>query len=131
MILIDSCVWIDNLSGRSTHETQFLGRINNSEFEICTSGIIFFEVLRGIADLNKRRQVKSALKNLPFYNYSHHSFEKILHYDLLCRRHGVTLPKLGDWLIIQTALEHNLELLSSDKDFKKVLPWVPIKLIQI
>ena len=43
---------------------------------------------------------------------------------------GLILQKLGDWLIVQTVLDHGLELLTSDKDFSKILPCVPLNLVR-
>lgn len=132
MILVDSCVWIDYLRGRKTPEVHFLEQFeSNFEREICISGIIYSEVLRGISRVQQRTQAAKALTKLERKDFHSTSYEKMLQHDLTCRKHGITLSKLGDWLILQTALDHNLELLTSDDDFKKIFPYVPLKLVNL
>ncbi len=131
MILVDTCVWIDFLRSRVTPQVQFLHQVQDSpSYEICISGVIYFELLRGIPDKRERMQVQQQLEVLERKDILPGSFEKMLEYDLLCRGRGITLPGVADWLIAQTAIDHNLELLTSDKDFSLILPYVPLKVLQ-
>lgn len=132
MILVDSCVWIDYLKGRESAGTLFVDRlIARADAELCVSGIIAFEVLRGVSEPGERKLVTRIFERLERRDYRHDSLAETLRYDLNCRRHGVTLSKLGDWLIVQTALDHDLELLTSDKDFRRIAPYVPVRLVPI
>ena len=132
MILVDSCVWIDHLRGESTAGTAFLDRmIEQAQAELCVSGIIVFEVLRGVVHPAERKSIAGVFNGLERRDYRHGSIDEILRHDLNCRRRGVTLPKLGDWLIVQTALDHDLELLTTDRDFRKIAPHVPVRLVPL
>ena len=132
MILVDTCVWIDYFRDKRTPATDLLREFEGqADADICISSIIYFEILRGISNPRRRRFVAEALNRLERRDCPFSSVETMIRYDLLCRRHGVNLPKLGDWLIIQTALDHHLELLSSDRDFARILPYVPLQLVRI
>ncbi len=132
MILVDSCVWIDHLAGRENPAVSFFKRITEeANGEICISGLIYLEVLRGIERPSDRHRVASIFEKLICLDFSHGSYKKILGHDQECRKHGLNLPKLGDWLIIQTALDHDLEILTSDKDFLKINRYIPFKLVHL
>ena len=132
MILVDTCVWIDLLQGRRTAAVRILEQIEErAEVEICVSGIIIFEVLRGISDPRRRRFVSDVFATLERRDYRHGSMHEMLEHESACRRGGLSLPRLGDWLIIQTALDHDLEILSSDEDFVKISSCVPIRLARV
>lgn len=132
MILVDTCVWIDYLRARRTPAVGFLESLEGrAEIEVCISGIIYFEVLRGIVDPGRRKAVAGSFDKLERRDYLHGSMQDLLGHELACRRRGIFLPKLGDWLIVQTALDHSLELLTSDRDFYKIASCVPLRLVRV
>lgn len=121
MILVDSCVWIDLFRGDLSPQVRFLKNLSLTlSQEICLSHVIFFEVLRGIRSNREHRRIKNFFLKLKFQDYLNQDFEKLTEIYLYCQKKGFLLPKLGDWLILKTTLDHSLELLTSDKDFKKL-----------
>lgn len=118
MILVDSCVWIDLLRGKASPQTRFLESLAvSSQSEICLNRVIYFEVLRGIISDLERRQVRKHFDGLVMIDEKSGGFDALVELSLLCRRQGLNLPRLGDWLILKTVLDHDLELLTSDRDF--------------
>lgn len=129
MILVDSCVWIDLLGKRGTREVRFLQELLlRPRAEICLSHVIYFEVLRGIPNTLERRRIQRIFDRLEFFDYRNSSFVPLIDLVLECRRNGFTLPKLGDWLILKTVLDHSLSLLTSDKHFISLQRFVPFPL---
>lgn len=130
MILVDSCVWIDLLKGKSTPQVEYIQNISLTlSHEICINNIIFFEVLRGIRSDKERRKVKNIFNKFEFYNHLDKGFEELVEIYRLCQKKGFTLSKLGDWLIFKSVMDHSLELLTSDDDFKKLNKIYPFPLI--
>ncbi len=129
MILVDSCVWIDLLKGNRTAAVRRLEQIRNHwTSEICINSIIYFEVLRGVFDDLQRKKIQQDLEKLERREFLHAGFDKLIYLLHAARRKGIQLVKLGDWLIIKTALDHNLSLLTSDHDFTRLRQMVPIRL---
>lgn len=121
MILVDSCVWIDLFRGDLSPQVKFLKNLSLTlSHEVCLSHIIFFEVLRGIRSDRERRRAKNIFLKFKFFDYLNKDFEKLTEIYMICQKKGFLLPKLGDWLILKTSLDHSLELLTSDKDFKNL-----------
>jgi predicted nucleic acid-binding protein len=55
------------------------------------------------------------------------SFETAARSYFLCRKKGVTVRSTIDCLISQIAIEHNLLLLHSDRDFDAMAQIIPLK----
>lgn len=129
MILVDSCVWIDLLKGSQTSAVRRLNKIQADQTpEICISSVIYFEVLRGITSDLERRRVQKALDLLERRDYLNENFELLTALSISARRKGINVPRLGDWLIVKTILDHNLSLLTSDKDFYRLKKVIPLTL---
>lgn len=130
MILVDSCVWIDFLKGKRTKAVSQLELIKQARTpEICISSIIFFEVLRGIPSDLERTKVKKSFELFEQRNFHHSGFSELVELTFKARRQGLTLSKLGDWLIIKTVLDHSLTLLTSDQDFFRISKVIPLPLL--
>lgn len=127
MILVDSCVWIDLLKGKKTAAVRRLEEIQQKRTpEICINSIVYFEVLRGISSDFERKNVQRSFDLLERRDHFHAGFDHLVSLSLVAQRKGLFLPKLGDWLILKTVLDHSLNLLTSDSDFvrlQKVIPF--------
>lgn len=129
MILVDSCVWIDLLRGRETRQVGALSLIQQTKSsELCMSSIVYFEVLRGINEDIQRKRVQRRFDLLERRDYLNAGFDRLVSLSLEAERRGVTLRKVGDWLIVKTLLDHSLTLLTSDKDFSRLAQVIPLKL---
>lgn len=129
MILVDSCVWIDLLKGKTTPAVRRLIDIQVKKTpEFCISSVIYFEVLRGIASDLDRKKVQRAFDLFERRDFLNTDFEKLLTWYLACEKKGLRVLKLGDWLIVKTLLDHSLTLLTSDKDFFKLQKVIPFSL---
>ena len=129
MILVDSCVWIDLLKGNKTLAVTRLEQIQQDRApEICISSVIYFEVLRGIDSDIERKRVQRGFDLLETRNFFPEGFDRLLEIYHAVRRKGISVSKLGDWLILKTVLDHSITLLTSDGDFHRLHKLVPFSL---
>lgn len=126
MLLVDSCVWIDLLKGGDTPAVRRLRAVQSAQSpEICISGIIYFEVLRGIVPDIERKRVQRQFDLLERRECLPGGFHRLVAIAIAAQRRGMTLKKLGDWLILKTLLDHSLTLLTSDTGFHRLQRVVP------
>lgn len=126
MLLVDSCVWIDWLKGRSTRAVSLLKEIGEKRTpELCISSIIYFEVLRGIQLDFEKKIIQRAFDSLERKDYFNSGFDSLVAIYRDVEKKGFTLKKLGDWLILKTVLDHELTLLTSDRDFLRLQKIIP------
>lgn len=130
MILVDSCVWIDALKNNNTKEVLCLqALVSRPTQEIGLSHVIYFEVLRGIPSDLERKRVQRWMDHFCFFDFLNRNFGELIQIYQLCRKKGFTLPKLGDWLILKTVLDHPVSLLTSDQDFHHLNKIYPFRLL--
>lgn len=119
MILVDTSVLIDYLKDKDTQAVSYLDNIiaNDIPFGICS--FIYQEVLQGAKTDKEFNTLKTYLRSLPFYHLKHglDSYERVAQLNFKCRRAGVTVRSSIDLLISGIAIENELYLLHSDKDF--------------
>jgi len=115
MILADSCIWIDFLSGRADH--GMARALFDNRVAVC--GMILAEVLSGVRKPKQRAQLERRLGALPYLEQTRdvHLLAARIYADLQSK--GTTIP-LSDCIIAATCLHNSLPLLSTDKHFDSV-----------
>lgn len=119
MILVDTSVWIDYLRQRETPATNALEEIMERSYPFGLSGIIYQEILQGAVSPEDFDRLVEYFGSQRFY----HPVDPVESYAAagalycLCRRNGVTIRSSIDCLIAQIAIENDLSLLQSDRDF--------------
>ncbi len=97
MILVDTSVWIDFLSGRDTPHRRMLHQLIEKEEDICITEIILTEILQGIRDDRVYEITKSCLLEFPVIrpkgNETHIAAAEIYR---KCRKEGNTIRKTVD-----------------------------------
>ena len=117
MILVDSSVWIDYFRGTVTPQTDRLDALLGHE-PVAIGDLILAEVLQGFTndrDFNQALRLMTALQvvNLGGQDMA---IQAARNFRTL-RALGVTVRKTIDTVIATCAIEKNLELLYSDRDF--------------
>ncbi|MDL1972213.1 MAG: PIN domain-containing protein, partial [Deltaproteobacteria bacterium] len=67
MILVDTSVWIDFLKGTKSREEIILKKLIEEEEDICITGIILTEILQGVKNDFKYKEIKKFLLALPIF----------------------------------------------------------------
>lgn len=130
MVLVETSVWIDFLSG---HEAPHVGALEqlvaeNEDLALC--GIILTEILQGIADDAAYRRVRRHLAPLLMLSMPETVFIRAADIYRTLRKQGITIRKTNDCIIAATALEHRCRLLHNDRDFEPVARHFPLDILR-
>ncbi len=130
MVLVDTTVWIDFFAAKSTPEVAELERLLNEGEDICTCGIILTEVLQGIREDEDYRRTLSRFDTFLFLPMNRQAFVKAAELYRSLRRRGVTIRKPVDCMIASIAIEHDIALLHSDRDFDLIETHCGLKVVR-
>jgi len=133
LILVDTSVLIDYLTGKendAVHKLQFIFD-NNIPFGI--SSLIYQEILQGVRTEKDFDKAKRYLDTQRFYSLKEEkeSYASAAKIYFKCRKKGITVNSTIDCLIAQTAIENNLYLLHNDSDFVNIAKVVDLKMFNL
>ena len=121
MIVVDSSVWIDFLTGRATRPVAAL-QTALGEDEILVGDLMLCEILQGLGDDRAARRVESLLRRFQIVPMVGKAIAVAAarNYRLL-RQRGVTVRKTIDLLIGTWCIENRRPLLHDDRDFRPMV----------
>jgi predicted nucleic acid-binding protein len=127
VFLVDTSVWIDYLRGTMTDAVKQFTRLLDERQPFGITSVIYQEILQGAdSDVSFARLEKYLRTQLFFHPMDPlTSYAEAARLYSRCRRAGITLRSTIDCLIAQTAIEHGLVLLHSDRDFDNIAKVVP------
>jgi hypothetical protein len=125
-VLVDTTVWIDFFNGRNDAQTQKLEQCIQNKDDLCYCGFILTEVLQGIRDEKQFVATKQHFENLIYLEDDRSTFElgASIYRDL--RRAGVTIRNSIDCLIAATVIQHGVNFLERDRDYKFIDEHFPL-----
>lgn len=94
---------------------------------IFITGIVLQELLQGFHGPKDQARIIERLQVLPLLSPTREMHIHAAKLRNTCRRRGVQLGTV-DALIAQLCIEHDLALLTTDKDFAHAARWVPLRL---
>ena len=118
--LVDTSVWIDFLNGEDSEQSLALqSLITAGEVYLCPT--IYLEILQGIRDDNKFRDIKNILGSFHIIRAEFPLLQDTA-IDLYrkLRKKGITIRKSNDCIIAAYALLFNIPLLHKDRDFTQI-----------
>jgi len=131
MYLVDTSVWIDFLRDKTSAPVKYLLEIFDRNIPFGLTSFIYQEILQGAASERDFKQLIEYFSTHPIFypkdEFLSYQAAARLYFD--CRRAGLTIRSSIDCLIAQIAIENDLILLHSDKDFiniKKVAPTLKL-----
>ena len=127
MILVDTSVWIDWLRGTATEEVRALEGILDGGLPFGITGVIYQEILQGADSAASLQRLGDYFGSQRFYHpedpvATHRRAAELYQ---VCRNRGITIRSTIDCLIAQIALDYELMLLHSDRDFDRMQEAVP------
>jgi len=127
MILVDTSVLIDWMKNTNTAQTDLLNIIIERRIPYGISAYTYMETLQGIRNEHDYKKVQAYLSSLRIYYLPEdiNKYDKSAKLYARLRRQGVTPRSAIDILIALTAIENNLSLLHSDKDFDTMAEKIP------
>ena len=128
-MLVDTSIWSHALRRKviSTDKvvTQLRELINESRVEMI--GPIRQEILSGISDTVHFEKLREYLAAFEDYPISRQDYESAAEMYTLCRKRGIQGSNT-DFLICAVAVNHNMTIFTTDKDFTHFAKVLPIKL---
>ena len=128
MVIVDTSIWIDFLKGRETTSSVHLEQLLDDEIDLFTTGIIVQEVLTGIKDKRTRNSVKKDLEGFITVMPSLGTHVQAAEIFDECRKKGKTIRSIVDCLVAALAIEYDLAVLQSDRDYQCIAQVFPLKL---
>lgn len=127
MIIVDSSVWIDYFTGKSTPGTDKLDSLLG-EYLVAIGDLMLVEVLQGFRVDKDYRHARKLLLSLTVVNMLDTSIalKSAANFRTL-RKKGITVRKTIDAIIATYCIENRLPLLHSDKDFQPFQKHLKLK----
>ena len=129
MTVVDTSVLIDWLADRRTPATTHLAALLRESAPLAITNLSRFELVQGIRDEATYRRTSAAMRWFEYYELT-----GLAAHDAAARRYarlrrrGVTIRKSIDVLIASFCLDHDFELLTSDRDFRPFAEHFGLKL---
>ncbi|MCP4715082.1 MAG: PIN domain nuclease [Deltaproteobacteria bacterium] len=117
MVLVDTTVWIDFFSPRTSLHVKALEMLIEERNDICICGVVLTEVLQGIQNDLEYKKTKDLFNNLLFLPMSYQVFVHSSKIYRSLRKKGITIRNTVDCMIAAVAIESKIPLLHNDKDF--------------
>jgi predicted nucleic acid-binding protein len=128
-VLVDSTVWIDFLNARPSEQTQKLKTCIRNYDTICLCGFVWIEVLQGVRDGRELYFAKQQFKNLTYLEEDRSTFELGATIYRELRQQGLTIRNSMDCLISAVVLQHGVNFLENDRDYKFIDRHFPLNRI--
>jgi predicted nucleic acid-binding protein len=133
LILVDTSVMIDYLTGNENDALYKFQYILDNNIPFGINPFIYQEVLQGVRNEKEFDKVKKYLDTQRFYSLKDEkeSFASAAKIYFRCRKKGITVNSTIDCLIAQTTIENNLYLLHNDSDFDNIAKVVDLKMFNL
>lgn len=121
MILVDTTVWVDFFRGVDSRVSGIFRRLIQDEEDLCLTSLNVTEILEGIRHEPLYDRTRRHLLAFPIFQPE--ELSTYLHAaDIYraCRRRGRTIRSTIDCLIAAVAIENDLIVLHSDRDFTQI-----------
>ena len=130
-LFVDTSVW--SLALRRDHpqdgkEVKLLHRALSEGITVFTTGLVLQELLQGFLGAKASSQIIERFSALPFIIPDRVDYIQAAEIRNRCRRKGIQAGTI-DALLAQLCLRHELELLTTDHDFKYISKIYPLRLV--
>jgi len=130
-LFVDTSVWSlafrrDN--PRDAKEVKLLHRALSEGITVLTTGLVLQELLQGFLGAKASSQIIERFAALPFIIPDRVDHIQAAEIRNCCRRKGIQTGTI-DALLAQLCLRHELELLTTDNDFKHISKVYPLRLV--
>ena len=130
-LFVDTSVW--SLALRRDNppdgkEVKLLHRALSEGITVFTTGLVLQELLQGFLGAKASNQIIERFAALPFVIPDRVDHIQAAEIRNRCRRKGIQTSTI-DALLAQLCLRHDLELLTTDNDFKHISKVYPLRLI--
>ena len=130
-VLVDTSVWSLALRKKRPDSNdknllEYLSFLIRNRYAVMI-GPIRQEILSGISDEDKFRELKKALKAFPDFEITIEDYEQAAAYYNICRSNGIQGSHI-DYLICSVAHNNDFLIFALDKDFEQYRKYIDIEL---
>ena len=130
-VLVDTSVWSLALRKKRPDSNdkkliEYLSFLIRNRYAVMI-GPIRQEILSGISDEDKFRELKEALKAFPDFEITIEDYEQAAAYYNICRSKGLQVSHI-DYLICCVAHNNDFLIFTLDKDFEQYRKYIDIEL---
>jgi predicted nucleic acid-binding protein len=125
-VLVDSSVWIDFFAARQNSETDRLKQAIRNADQICVCGCVWLEVLQGVRLEKEYVAIKSHFQKLCYLDDDRSTYELAATIYRELRRDGTTIRNSIDCLIAAVVIQHGVNFLEHDRDYKFIDQHFPL-----
>lgn len=128
--LVDTSVWIDFFRQKKTPAVNKFYEILDLNMNYGITELIYQEVIQGAASEIDFNNLSDYLLSQTFFYPKNRLMtnKQAAHIYFTCRRQGITIRSTIDCIIAQLAIENELILLHSDRDFEHIAKIFPLRL---
>ena len=130
-VLVDTSVWSLALrrdAPPDVKETQILARRLERQDVLFSTGIVVQELLQGFRGPKQRERLIDYFSALPLITPDLEDHIEAATIQRTCRRKGIQITTI-DALLAQLAIGHDLEFLTTDRDFTLMSRHVPLRIL--
>lgn len=131
-VLVDTCIWSLALRRKlSDHNNiMIVNQLRDliEQFRVQMIGPIRQEILSGISETEQFNKLRKYLTDFDDLPLNAHDFEKAAEFFNRCRKKGIQGSNT-DFLICSVAINNDLRIFTTDKDFSLFAKILPIKLL--
>ncbi len=129
MIVVDTSVWIDVLSGRRTRKALRCVELIEGGEPVALTDVIFTEVLQGLRTEDEAELVERHLRAFPILRLEGlDDFALAASLYRTARAEGVTIRKTLDCLIAAPCVRTGAPLLHDDADFDRLASFTSLRI---
>ncbi len=128
-VLVDSTVWIDFFAARQNDQIARLKQAIRDGDEICVCGCVWLEVLQGVRLEKEYVAIKSHFQKLSYLGDDCSTYELGATIYRELRRDGITIRNSIDCLIAAVVIQHGVNFLEHDRDYKFIDQHFPLNRI--
>jgi predicted nucleic acid-binding protein len=134
VILVDTSVWslaFRRLRSESNEpsEARILRELIEADEEIALPGIVLQELLSGIREKAQFERLEEILAGFPLILATQQTHIEAARIANACRSKGIAISVV-DCLIAAMAIEHDAQLLTSDRDFAYIVDHCGLRLLE-
>ena len=121
-VLVDTSAWVDFLNGHPSPEGSALARLIREEADVVTCGVVVAEILQGLRRPATRDEIQGHLLDMEWLTPREpETYLEAARVYRELRSRGMTIRSTIDCLIATLAAEHDVLLLSKDRDLELIV----------
>ncbi len=120
-VLVDTSAWADFFNGHPSPQAQALADLIREEADVLTCGLVVAEVLQGIRRSATLRRIREHFLEMEWLTPREpETYLNAADLYRRLRRRGVTIRSMIDCTLAVLAVEHDVLVLSKDRDLMRI-----------